>query len=105
MPVPKGCVAEDEDHALESREALGWPVVVKPLDASHGRGVSLNLRRETSCALAYEEAPQFRDEVFVEDSSRASTSASLVVNGKFICGATARAGVSSWATASARSRS
>ena len=44
-------VAADEDDALDIAEKLGWPVVVKPLDASHGRGVLTNIRSEKELRL------------------------------------------------------
>ena len=50
VPVPRGSVAEDEDDAVEIAKDLGWPVVVKPLDASHGREYSTNIRSEEELA-------------------------------------------------------
>ena len=35
---------------------LGYPVVVKPLNANHGRGVSINLCTPEEVAIAYEHA-------------------------------------------------
>lgn len=87
VPVPKGQIAEDEDHAMDIAERLGWPVVVKPLDASHGRGVLTNIRSERELRAAYQAALQFRDEAIVEQFLEGFDFRFVVVNGKFICAA------------------
>jgi len=43
VPVPEGRVVASADEAWEAAQAVGVPVVVKPLDGNHGRGVFLNL--------------------------------------------------------------
>jgi cyanophycin synthetase len=87
VPVPRGYVAEDEDDAADIAEKLGWPVVVKPLDASHGRGVLTNIRSEKELRLAYRDARKFREEVIVEQFLDGHDFRFVVVNGKFICAA------------------
>jgi cyanophycin synthetase len=87
VPVPRGFVAEDEDDAAEIADKLGWPVVVKPLDASHGRGVLTNIRSEKELRLAYRDARRFREEAIVEQFLEGHDFRFVVVNGKFICAA------------------
>ena len=87
VPVPKGSVAGDEDEAVEIAEKLGWPVVVKPLDASHGRGVLTNIRSEDELRLAYKDALKFRDDVIVEQFLEGFDFRFLVIAGRFICAA------------------
>lgn len=41
VPVPKTSIAFSEAAALKAAEAMGYPVVVKPIDGSWGRLVSL----------------------------------------------------------------
>ena len=43
LPVPAEAVVESADDAVAAAERLGWPVVVKPVDGNHGRGVTLDL--------------------------------------------------------------
>ena len=43
VPVPVGRVVSSVDEAWEAAQAVGLPVVVKPADGNHGRGVFLNL--------------------------------------------------------------
>ncbi len=87
VPVPRGEVVADEEDALAVAEKLGWPVVVKPLDASHGRGVLTNIRSEDELRLAYQDAKKFRDEVIVEQFLEGSDFRFLVIEGRFICAA------------------
>jgi len=87
VPVPKGYVADDEDDAVAIAEKLGWPVVVKPLDASHGRGILTNIRGVEELRRAYREAAVVRDDVIVERFLEGSDYRFVVINGKFICAA------------------
>lgn len=87
IPVPKGYVVEDEEDALDVARKLGWPLVVKPLDASHGRGILTNIRDEGELAAAYREAVKHREEVIVERFLDGVDFRFVVVAGKFICAA------------------
>jgi len=53
VPVPEGAIARSLDAAWEEAQDIGLPVVVKPIDANHGRGVSLNLLTEAEVKAAY----------------------------------------------------
>jgi cyanophycin synthetase len=87
VPVPRGYVVADEDEAMEIASKLGWPLVVKPLDASHGRGVLTNIRSEEELRLAYRDARQFRDDIIIEQFLDGFDFRFLVIQGKFICAA------------------
>jgi cyanophycin synthetase len=43
LPVPPGQIVRTADEAVEAAARIGFPVVVKPLDGNHGRGVALGL--------------------------------------------------------------
>ena len=45
IPVPRADVVRSADEAVEVARRIGYPVVLKPLDGNHGRGVMINLRR------------------------------------------------------------
>jgi len=53
VPVPEGAIARSADDAWDEAQDIGLPVVVKPVDANHGRGVSLNLMTEEEVKAAY----------------------------------------------------
>ncbi|HEY0972493.1 MAG TPA: cyanophycin synthetase [Gemmatimonadales bacterium] len=40
LPTPRGATVHDVEKAVEVAESLGYPVVLKPDDGNHGRGVS-----------------------------------------------------------------
>lgn len=44
LPVPKAVTVRTADGAATAAGRIGFPVVVKPLDGNHGRGVILNLQ-------------------------------------------------------------
>src|SRR6185369_2501651 len=46
LPVPRGEIVLSEDGAVAAAHRMGFPVVAKPLDGNHGRGVGLDLRTE-----------------------------------------------------------
>lgn len=46
IPSPAGAVVTTEADALRQARRLGFPVVLKPVDGNHGRGVCLDLRDE-----------------------------------------------------------
>src|SRR5439155_21064926 len=53
LPVPRQQVAEDVDDAIAAAREIGYPVVVKPLDGNHGRGVALDLRDDDAVRAAF----------------------------------------------------
>ncbi len=53
VPVPEGALVRSADDAWEEAQGIGLPVVVKPVDGNHGRGVTLNLVSEAEVKAAY----------------------------------------------------
>jgi len=43
LPVPKQMMFTNEDEAVRAANKIGYPIVIKPLDANHGRGISIHL--------------------------------------------------------------
>ncbi|MDE2431110.1 MAG: acetate--CoA ligase family protein, partial [Burkholderiales bacterium] len=54
VPVPEGRIVRSADEAWEEAQDIGLPVVLKPYDGNHGRGVSLNLMTQSDVEAAYE---------------------------------------------------
>ena len=84
LPVPRAEVVETEDEAVAAAERLGYPVVVKPLDGNHGRGVGLNLRDADAVRGHFAEAKrQSRGgDVVVESFITGNDYRVLIVGGK-----------------------
>lgn len=53
LPVPKQSMFTNEDEAVSAVNRMGYPVVVKPLDANHGRGISINLTNDEQVREAF----------------------------------------------------
>ena len=53
LPVPRSETVDDEEGAVRAASRIGFPVVVKPLDGNHGRGVCLDLRSEEDVRRAF----------------------------------------------------
>ncbi|MBB6134896.1 cyanophycin synthetase [Massilia aurea] len=101
VPVPEGAIARSADAAWEEAADIGLPVVVKPIDANHGRGVSLNLNTEAEVRAAYVIASEEGESrsVLVERFITGSEHRLLVVGRKVV--AVAR-GESLWVTGDGR---
>ncbi|HOF52267.1 MAG TPA: acetate--CoA ligase family protein, partial [Rhodoferax sp.] len=54
VPVPEGELVRSAEKAWEAAQDIGVPVVVKPYDGNHGRGVSLDLRTQSDVEAAYQ---------------------------------------------------
>ena len=53
VPVPEGELVRSAEAAWEAAQSVGLPVVLKPYDGNHGRGVSLNLTEQAEVEAAY----------------------------------------------------
>jgi cyanophycin synthetase len=84
LPVPTGSVAESVDEAVQAAEELGFPVVLKPLDASHGRGISGRLDDDRSVREAWPATAAVSDRVVVERFAPGRDHRVLVVDGSVV---------------------
>ncbi|MCX6857870.1 MAG: ATP-grasp domain-containing protein, partial [Verrucomicrobia bacterium] len=66
VPVPDGRAVSDLDDAWEAAEEVGLPVVVKPTDGNHGRGVFIDLNTREQVIEAYPLALKEGSEVMIE---------------------------------------
>ena len=66
LPVPEGRIVSGLEDAWEAAEEIGVPVAVKPTDANHARGVSLELTLREQVEAAYRVAEEEGSEVMVE---------------------------------------
>src|SRR5207302_5259573 len=56
LPVPRAEIVRSEDDAVAAAKRIGLPVVTKPIDGNHGRGVMLDLRDEKAVRRAYKQS-------------------------------------------------
>jgi cyanophycin synthetase len=84
VPVPEGQIVASADEAWEAAQDIGVPVVVKPSDANHARGVSLELMTEDEVRAAFPVADAEGSDVIVERFIRGNEHRLLVVGGKVV---------------------
>ena len=95
VPVPEGRIVDGPEDAWEAAEEIGLPVAVKPIDANHARGVSLELTSREQVERAYRLALDEGSEVLVERSIPGVEHRLLVV-GKHLVAASR--GETAWVT-------
>ena len=84
LPVPRQRLVRSAEQAVSAAERLGYPVVIKPLDANHGRGVSLDLKTGDQVRTAFEKAREHSRSVIVENYLAGFDHRMLVINGELI---------------------
>lgn len=87
VPVPEGCLVDSPEDAWEAAQDIGLPVVVKPYDGNHGRGVSLDLNNREDIIAAYHLANRKGGGVLVEQFIQGNEHRLLVVGKRVIAAA------------------
>lgn len=95
VPTPEGRTVTSPDDAWEAAQDIGLPVVVKPIDGNHGRGVFINLYTQAEIEAAYAVAIEEGSEVLVERHIVGDEHRVLVVGNKVVAAAK---GESVWVT-------
>ncbi len=99
VPVPEGQSAKTAAEAWEAAQDIGLPVVVKPSDGNHGRGVMLDLRTQADVEAAFAVAALHGSEVLVERYIMGDEHRLLVVGGQVVAAAR---GETAWITGDGR---
>src|SRR6476646_2348757 len=84
LPVPKQESVRSADQAVAAARRIGFPVVVKPLDGNHGRGVCLDLRNDDDVREAFPiaEAQSRRGVCIVESLVLGKDYRCLIIDGR-----------------------
>ena len=86
LPVPKQDSVRSAEQAVTVAERIGYPVVVKPLDGNHGRGVCLDLQDAEAVREAFPVAQEQsrRGWVIVESFVTGKDYRCLIIDGKMV---------------------
>ncbi len=86
LPVPRQHMVYNPVKAIRAARNIGYPVVVKPLNANHGRGVSINLRTDEQVEVAFKQALAEGKSraVLVESYLTGMDHRMLVINGELV---------------------
>ncbi|MVY40314.1 acetate--CoA ligase family protein, partial [Escherichia coli] len=87
LPVPQQRVVYDGEEALSAARRIGYPVVIKPLDGNHGRGVTVNIADDEAVEMACTVANDEGSAVVVESMIAGDDHRLLVVNGELVAAA------------------
>ncbi len=87
LPVPRQRLVYSEREAVRAAERIAYPVVLKPIAANHGRGVSTNLRTAEEVEAAFAKAREHARTVIVESFVAGHDHRILIINGKMVAAA------------------
>ena len=84
LPVPRQELVRSADRAVAAAKRLGYPVVTKPYNGNHGRGISIHLTCEEEVRNGFIAAAEHSSSVIVETFLTGDDHRLLVVNGELI---------------------
>jgi cyanophycin synthetase len=87
LPVPPGRIVTNVQEAISAANELGLPVVMKPLDGNHGRGVNVGLSSSSEVEWGFEQARPHSIYVLVEQQFKGADHRILIIDGKLVAAA------------------
>lgn len=81
LPILPGRIVYSEKEALLGAKQIGYPVVVKPNNGNHGRGVSINLQTSAEVRAAYKIAYMHDKDIIIEKYLHGKHYRLLTING------------------------
>jgi cyanophycin synthetase len=84
VPVPKGYRIRSIDELESTVDAVGYPLVIKPLDGNHGKGATVGITDMEHAFTAFEKAKEYSRWVIVEKQLEGADFRALVVNNRLI---------------------
>src|ERR1700752_3882204 len=84
LPVPKQELVQSDTQAVRAANRIGFPVVTKPYNGNHGRGIAIRLTTDEEVAHGFSIAREHSRSVIVETFLEGDDHRLLVVNGELI---------------------
>jgi cyanophycin synthetase len=84
LPVPRQELVQNEGQAVRAAKRIGFPVVTKPYNGNHGRGISIRLTTDAEVAHGFNVAKEHSRSVIVESFLEGDDHRLLVVNGELV---------------------
>lgn len=84
IPVPEGVVIYEAAEIKQVMKELDFPLVVKPVNGNHGRGITTHINSYQELVDAFYVAKTVSDEIIIEEFIEGSDYRFLVVNYKLI---------------------
>jgi cyanophycin synthetase len=84
VPVPKGIIVNSKEELAQRLNEVRFPVVVKPLDGNHGRGVTTNIYDLDRALFGYDIASRISEDVIIEEFVEGEDHRFLVIDYKLV---------------------
>ncbi len=84
LPVPRQQLVQTAREAVRAANGLGFPVVTKPYNGNHGRGISIRLTNDAEVEQGFAAAREHSRSVIVETYLEGDDHRLLVVNGELV---------------------
>jgi len=85
--VAKGDIIRSERGLKEAVEYVGYPVVIKPINGNHGRGITINIKNWEDALVGFEAAKKISRSVIVEKFITGDDYRLLVINYRLVAAA------------------
>ena len=87
IPVPKGEIIKSEEGLESALKRIEFPIVIKPIDGNHGRGITTNITTKENAIIAFHAAKNVSRSVIVEKYITGDDYRMLVINYKLVAAA------------------
>jgi cyanophycin synthetase len=84
IPVPQGLVISEKSKLQDCLTDLNFPLVVKPLDGNHGKGITTGIMQLEQLEEAFQHAQKFSEHVIIEQHIEGSDYRFLLVDYKLV---------------------
>jgi len=87
IAVPKGEIVRSERGLEDAIEYIGYPVVIKPINGNHGRGITININNWEDAVEGFNAAKKISRSVIIEKYITGDDYRLLVINYKLVAAA------------------
>ncbi|MFO7719563.1 MAG: cyanophycin synthetase [Gillisia sp.] len=87
IPVPKGEIIRSESNLQSALNYVGFPLVTKPVDGNHGRGITVNINSLEEAVIGFQAAKKVSNSVIIEKFITGEDYRILVINNIMVAAA------------------
>lgn len=87
IKVPKGMIIRRESSLEEACSHVGFPLVIKPINGNHGRGITIGIQNLVDAKIAFDAAKEVSNSIIVEQLIQGKDYRLLVINHKLVAAA------------------
>ena len=87
VPVPRGEIIRRESSLEQTCKYVGFPLVIKPINGNHGRGITVNIQNYEDALEAFHQAQKVSAAVIVEKYITGEDFRLLVINNVLVAAA------------------